>query len=166
MAVRRNFTEHRIVWLVTGMVFGLALAYYWPHEPAHASDVALGDKFAMCTAETLAGNSEAIFVLDFTTGRLLGAAYNTQTGSFTHSYARNVAADFKVAEGAQYVIVPGLANLRTTAGGPPARGVLYIGELTSGLVSMYAFPYVQSARQLPPQQLQLLAQLPWRQASR
>lgn len=73
MAVRRNFTEHRIVWLVTGMVFGLALAYYWPHEPAHASDVALGDKFAMCTAETLAGNSEAIFVLDFTTGRLLGA---------------------------------------------------------------------------------------------
>lgn len=38
MAVRRNFTEHRIVWLVTGMVFGLALAYYWPHEPAHASD--------------------------------------------------------------------------------------------------------------------------------
>ncbi|MFG0335901.1 MAG: hypothetical protein ACF8TS_21290 [Maioricimonas sp. JB049] len=164
--MRKNFTEHRFVWLATGMIFGLALAYYWPHEPAYADDAAMGDKFAMCTVNTLAGNSEAIFVLDFVTGRLLGAAYNTQTGTFTQTYARSVASDFKVAEDARYVIVPGQANLRTTGGGPPASGVIYVGELNSGLVSMYGFSYVQSPRQLPVQGLTLIAQLPWRQASR
>ena len=156
--------ERNGLWLVIGMIIGSAVTYYWPAEPAYAETAVVGDKFAMCTANTLAGNSEAIFVLDMVTGRLMGAAYNTQTGTFTQSYLRNLAADFNVVENAQYVMISGSANLRSTGGGPPASGVVYVGELTSGMVHMYGFVYAQSPRVTPPREMVMIGRFQWRQA--
>jgi len=131
-----------------GTILGMTIAWYGPTEPAYASAAANGEKFSMCTARTVLGNSEAVFVLDSVTGRLLGAAYSTQTGTFTQFYARNLALDFKVAENAQYVMVSGDAQIRSTGGAAPANGVVYVGELKSGIVAMYGFPYANSGRNL------------------
>lgn len=162
--MQTRIADRRITWLVAGAVLGMAIAYYCPTEPALADTAASGDKFSMATCNTLAGNSDAVFVLDMVTGRLLGAAYNTQTGGFTQTYARSLAADFGVTTRGEYVMVSGLGNLRSTGGGPPATGVIYVGEMTSGMVNMYGFLYQQSPALQPTKELVLLASFPWRQS--
>lgn len=161
-------STNRFAWLIAGVLFGLALSYYWPHEPARAMSASENDKFAMCTVESTPGNSEGIFVLDAVTGRLIGGVYAGQVGAFTQTYARNLAADFKITEEGQYVMVPGGVLLRAAggAGGSPANGAIYVGELTSGLVNMYGFMHAQNNRAMPLQELQLIASFPFRQASR
>jgi hypothetical protein len=165
--VTTRLSESRMAWLAIGTVFGMILSYYCPHEPAYANAAAMSEKFAMCTTETQIGNSEAIFVLDMVTGRLLGAAHatNPQTPNvFTQTYQRNLAQDFGVVDNAQYVMVPGRALIQARAGGAsPATGVVYVGELTSGVINMYGFGYVQANRPVPTQQLTLLGSFPWRQ---
>lgn len=161
-------SENRMVWLIIGTVFGMALSYYCPHEPAYADSAAMGEKFAMCTVPTdpLNANSEAIFVLDMVTGRLLGAAQNSVTNSFTQTFARNLAQDFGVVENAQYVMVPGRVVMRSTGPIAPASGAIYVGELTSGVVIMYGFNYIQAQRPIPTQTLSVVDRFPWRESSR
>lgn len=157
--------ERRMCWLLAGTLLGMAISYYCPQEPAYAETASAGQKFAMCTANTVLPNGEAVFVLDMLTGRLIGAGYNTQAGGFTNMYARNLAADFKVLDNAQYVMVSGTSNLRSTGAGlPPATGVLYVGELNSGLVNMYGYAYGQGNRTFT-NELQLVGSFPWRQAA-
>ncbi len=92
----------------------------------------------VCTVPTQVNLSDAIFVLDSVTGRLVGGAYNTQSNSFNQTFVRNVAADFGVVDKAQYLMVSGFANLKGSTIGQPANGVLYVGELTSGKVGCTA----------------------------
>lgn len=151
-----------MAWLLAGTLFGMALSYYCPHEPAYAHAAAMSDKFAMCTVETLPAQSDAVFILDMVTGRLFGAAHNAQTGGFSQTYARNLAQDFRVVENAQYVLVPGRAILQSTGGVPPASGVVYVGELNSGMVNMYGFHYNQN-RPMMGQPLVPVGSFRWRQ---
>jgi len=138
--------EHRVVWLITGAVFGVVVSVYWPHETAQATAVDRTSKIAMVTSRTTVGNSDAVFILDFVTGRLVGAAYNTQSGSFNQLYLRNLAADFQASENAQYAIVPGDVAIPQRGGtASPAGGGLFVAELNSGKIIMYGFPYYQSA---------------------
>lgn len=148
-----GFRESRWGGVVFGVLLGLGIAFYWPSEPVQANTAAAQEKFSMCTVPTELTNSEAIFVLDSVTGRLIGGAYNSQVGDFNQSYFRNVAADFGVVEKAQYLMVSGYANLRTTGNGNPANGVVYVAELTSGKVAMYGFIFVNRAGAVPPQEL-------------
>ncbi len=161
--MEQKLTDRKITWLVAGTVLGMTIAYYCPAEPAYASTAMASEKFSMCTARTLVGNSDAVFVLDNVTGRLLGAAYSTQSGTFNQFYARNLALDFNVVENAQYLMVSGDANLKSGSGGPPASSAIYVGELNSGIVAMYGFPYSQTSRgaklELVP-----ITTFPWRQA--
>lgn len=147
--MRARYTENRVVWLIVGVIAGLVIAAYWPHEAAHAMAVDRSSKIAICTAETTAGASDAVFVLDFVTGRLVGAAPNAQ-GQFTVRYGRNLAKDFNVAENAQYAIVPGTISISRIGGASPANSGLYVAELNSGIVALYAFPYAQTSRPTPP----------------
>lgn len=151
------------IWLGAGTLFGLMLGYYCPFEPAHATTAAMGDKFAMCTVSTGPAQSDAVFVLDMVTGRLIGGIYNQQ-GGFTQSYARNLAADFKVVENAQYVMVTGFAPTGGGGnGGAPATGVIYVAELNSGIVACYGFlQSPQANRVMPTRELVVLGTFPWR----
>ena len=79
-----NSNERRLVWMGMGLMAGLCLAYIWPHEMAHAVATDRDDRFAMCTVDVGFGNADAVFVLDFLTGRLQGAMLNQQTASFTN----------------------------------------------------------------------------------
>ncbi|HWL08178.1 MAG TPA: hypothetical protein VNQ76_07235 [Planctomicrobium sp.] len=161
--------DRRITWLLAGTFLGMAVAYYCPAEPAYAETASAGERFAMATCNTIALNSEAVFVLDMVTGRLIGGGYSTGAGGFTHSWARNLAADFKVTTKGQYVMVTGFANLQQTGAGSaaqPASGVIYVGELTSGLVNMYGFYFPQSNVPLPTAELVHIASFPWKISSR
>ncbi|WP_437223470.1 hypothetical protein SH661x_003230 [Planctomicrobium sp. SH661] len=165
--MQTTMLDRRVTWLVAGTLLGMAIAYYCPSEPAYAETAAMGDKFAMCTCNTIALNSEAVFVLDMVTGRLIGAGYSTTAGGIIHSWARNLAADFKTGTKAQYVMVSGQANLQqagASVGAQPASGVIYVGELTSGLVNMYGFYYPQANVKLPTQELVPIGSFPWRQS--
>lgn len=147
--MRERVTESRMAWLVCGVLVGLAIALYWPSEPAYAIGVSRSDKFAMCAVPTQVGTSEAMFVLDFTTGRLLGASYNSQVGGFTQMYGRNVAGDFQIeaSGGAEYVMVPARTEFRSAGGAAsPASGAIYVGEVNTGRVIMYGFTFFSAPR--------------------
>lgn len=167
--MKQRWSETRTAWLLCGIAIGLAVALYWPHEPAMAEAVDRSEKFAMCTVRTQAGSSDAVFVLDFLTGRLVGGAYLAQTGSF-QSYARNIASDFNIDAGtpAQYTIAPAFIEVRAggtaAGGGTPASGAIYVGEMNSGRVMLYGFIYRSSGRPGPPIELRPLGTFPFREA--
>ncbi len=162
--MRKHWSENRYVLLGTGVLLGLVLAFYWPHEEAQAATVDRSSKIAMVTCYTQTGSSDAVFVLDFVTGRLVGAAYNTQSGGFNQTYGRNLAADFGVDENAEYAIVPGRVSLPQRGGSaPPAEGGLYVAELNSGMVIMYGYPFITSPRPQQTQQLVKIDAFPFRQ---
>lgn len=166
--MKQRWSETRMAWMLCGIVIGLAIALYWPSEPAMAEVVDRSEKFAMCTVRTQAGSSDAVFVLDFLTGRLVGGAYLAQTGSF-QAYARNIASDFKIDAGtpAQYTIAPAFIEVRaggTAGGGTPASGAIYVGEMNSGRVILYGFMYRSSGRPGPAIELKPLATFPFRES--
>ncbi|MGH7202722.1 MAG: hypothetical protein ACREJB_19100, partial [Planctomycetaceae bacterium] len=95
--MEQRVTESRAAWLVVGVAAGLCVSYFWPHEPARAAATDSNDKFALATCNVdLTETTEAIFVLDFVTGRLQGAVMNNRVGKFTNFYFRNIAADFQL----------------------------------------------------------------------
>lgn len=144
--------DQRLAWLVCGFIAGLCVAYVWPHEQAYAVATDRDQRFAIATVEVGIGNPEAIFVLDFLTGRLHGAMLNPQSQMFTNFWFRSIAADFQVAgEGAkaQYAMIPGVGNLTSGRGTQTAAGVLYIGELTTGKIVAYRFPFRVSRNPIP-----------------
>lgn len=164
--MKHTRSKQTLVLLVAGIACGLALAWFWPHEPALAIATDRDSKFVMVTVPVTAGVTggvagvpgpgsmplEAVFVLDLLTGRLQGAVINNRSGKFQHAYYRNVAADFQVDPQAEphYAIVGGTAQLTAGRGVTPASGVIYVGELSSGKVVCYSFPYGESNRPVPP----------------
>lgn len=145
--------DSRFGWLTAGAVFGALVTMYWPHEQAQAEAVDRSAKVALATCRTNLGASDAVFVLDFVTGRLVGAAYNTQSGGFNQTYERNLAQDFNVQQNAQYAIVPGNVEIAQRGSATPAGGGIFVAELNSGKVILYGFAYNSSAGPIPRQQL-------------
>lgn len=142
-------TDRRMVWLLAGVLVGLGLAQFWPAEELHALATDRSDRFAITAVNVGPGFPDAVFVLDFLTGRLTGALLNAQSGLFTNFYFRNIAQDFIVDPNAKakYAMIPGVGVFNAAAAGnaQSSLGVLYIGELTSGKVIAYRFNYRNSA---------------------
>jgi hypothetical protein len=142
----------RRAWLLVGFVVGYAVASYWPHEPLQASTSDRNEKFAMVTAPLQLG-SEGVFVLDFLTGRIWGAALGrTRNRSlFLQIYHRNIADDFKIDANAEpfYAITSGGADIPNAAGVQYAGSALYVAEMNSGKVAAYAIPYQITQQKLP-----------------
>lgn len=169
--MNQRVTDQRFMWVFVGLIAGVTISYFWPSEPAlarGAADRDGGGKFAIITVPTqsLGAQPDAVFMLDFTTGRLIGAALNPQNGKFTQRYARTLAADFKLSPDVEprFVIATGQLNLAGGGGGsPPAQGGIYIAELNSGLCNLYGFPYRTTARDAGVQPVSLLSQFPFRE---
>ena len=149
--MRARMSE-RLVLLAVGLVAGLAIASFWPHEPAYANTDRT-QQFAMCTGPVggfvgLTNPIDGVFTLDFLTGDLKGAVVSLVPGAgFTSYYQRNIVADFGLdpkTEG-KYAICTGNAQLQGRQGATFASGVVYISELNSGKVICYAFPYKDNA---------------------
>lgn len=140
MKLLRNST---VPGLLLGLVIGAGFMLMKAETPVKAGAANSNDKFSMCTVQTTAlGETEAIFVLDHLTGVLRGGLLSAQTGGFTFTYLRNVAADFQINPATpepKYSMVAGPLNLRASGGNQPANGVVYIAELTSGVCIAYGF---------------------------
>ncbi|MHC4878851.1 MAG: hypothetical protein ACYTGL_20565 [Planctomycetota bacterium] len=151
MAVQRS--DRRSAWLTLGFVAGLAMAAIWPHEPLQAVSSDRNEKFAIITTP-VSLESEAVFVVDFLTGRLTGARLGrTRQGtSFINFYFRNLAEDFKVDAGGDpfYAVTAGGAEIQNRGGAQWGQTALYVAELNSGAVGAYAIPYTVSQIKQPP----------------
>lgn len=170
--MRDKVREIRAVWLVLGLVAGLGVSYLWPREAAYAMSNDRDAKFAMCTCPVggLIGVSnpiDGVFVLDFLTGSLKGAVLNLQVGKFSSFYVRDLAKDFKIdpQEEPHYAFVAGNAQISGRGGVNFATGVIYVGELTSGKVMCYGFPWRDTPEPTPVTQLGLVDAFQFRQPS-
>lgn len=138
-----SLNRHPLLTLGLGILLGAGFMVMKPQTPVKAAAGNSNDKFSMATVPVTANaDSEAVFVLDHLTGILRGGVVSPQSGGFTNTYLRNVAADFQVNPATpepKYSMVGGPINLPSRAGSQPANGVLYIAELTSGAVIAYGF---------------------------
>lgn len=161
--MKEQRSNDRFVWLVLGLLAGLAIASVWPHEPVQASATDRNQKFAMITTP-VGGGYEGIFILDFLTGRLTGAVLGrTRNGTeFTNFYARNVAEDFEVTGEANYAITGGFAEIQAKGGLQWGNSAIYVAEMNSGKVAAYAIPFKVTQVPIPPVPLAPLAQYPFR----
>ena len=160
--------DRRMVWLFAGVLAGIGLASVWPHEPLDAATADRNEKFAIVTAP-LGINSEGVFVLDFLTGRLTGAALNRVRGGgvgFTNLYYRNVAEDFQVAGNAtpNYAISSGITEIPNAGGVQWGNSVIYVAEMNSGKVAAYGVPYRITQVAQPPVPLVPVGNFPFREA--
>jgi len=155
--------------LILGIFAGIAISQIWPHETMQAATADRNENFAMITVPTGSnfGSVESVFVLDFLTGRLVGATMDPQTGRFTRFYVRNVGADFGVRPRTkpQYAISSGMMPFTAAGNNTTANGILYVSELTSGKVAAYGYPYSTSNKVLPPMPIGLLDVFPFREVS-
>ena len=123
----------RFGWLMLGLVAGIGIASFWPHEPLRAMSSDRNQKFAMMTTPVGNGN-EGVFVLDFLTGRLVGACLGKAQGGvtqFQYFYFRNVAEDFQAAgQGETYYSISG----GQVAIGPNSKAIGSLGVLIEGNV--------------------------------
>jgi hypothetical protein len=136
--MRASISDSRVVWLVGGLLAGLGVAYFWPHEPAYATTADRDANFAMITipvgtsAAGINDPMDGVFILDFLTGQLKGAVLNRQRGTFASLYYRDLAKDFDVdPQGTpHYALASGYAQVAGQRGKTFASGVLYVAELS------------------------------------
>ncbi len=167
MAVHRS--DRKLVWLTLGFAAGLALASIWPHEPLEAAQSDRNEKFAIITTP-VAFDGEAVFVVDFLTGRLTGARLGKTRRSgtaFINFYYRNLAEDFQVTAGGEpyYAVTAGTADIQAQGGGQWGQSALYVAELNSGRVGAYAIPYTVSQAPTPAVPLFPIDNFPFREAN-
>lgn len=173
--MRHSGTDSRLVWLVAGLLGGLGVAYFWPHEPAYATTADRDANFAMITipvgtsAAGITDPMDGVFILDFLTGQLKGAVLNRQTGRFASLYYRDLAKDFNVDPQAKgrFAMASGYAQVAGQRGKTFASGVLYVAELDSGELAAYAFPWNEAPRTAPiTYELAPLDHFLWRQPTK
>ncbi|MCA8982975.1 MAG: hypothetical protein R3C12_10270 [Planctomycetaceae bacterium] len=162
--------QSRMLWFACGLMGGLLVSYFWPHEIALADvDRDSEAKFAMVISSTGPTGGDAVFVLDFLTGRLFGASLNPQLAKFNQFYARNVLPDFALTPDIKprFVLSSGRLNISTSGGArkQPAQDGIYIAELNSGRVIVYAFPFAITTRAESTETLTIVDGFQFRQPS-
>ena len=161
-------SRNRTAWLVAGVLVGLGIALFWPHEQGLATTADRSDKFAIATVPAGLGSSDAVFILDFLTGQLRGAVLNNNTGTFTNFYVRNLADDFLARPNApqpRFAFATGSAAIPSRGPATMANGVVYVAELNSGRCVAYGFPYNQVNAVMPPVNLIPLDQFQFREVT-
>jgi hypothetical protein len=141
--LRNRLSKLRALWWGLGASFGLAVGALCPTSPLHATATDRQDTFAMATG-IVEGGVEAIYTLDFLTGDLRGAvpAFNAPR-SFSALYAHNVMQDLgvEVGKNPKFMIVTGTAPLRSAGQIQFGGAVIYVVEIGSGKLAMYAVAF-------------------------
>jgi hypothetical protein len=159
------FSSMRAAWMAAGIVIGFILGGLLPDSPLHATATDRADNFALATG-TIEEGIEAIFTLDFLTGDLNAYVLNPTTRNFSSMYHRNLLADFKIeGKAPKFLMVTGMADLRGGGQSQFSESVVYVAELSSGLLGVYAVPFNPgSINRVNPQKQPLipLTMLPFR----
>lgn len=145
-------SRSNILCLIIGAAVGVgAFAILADSKPLKAApQTDRTKKFAMtvCPADQL-GQTNAIFTIDFLQGHVVGGVVNNQSGKFTHRYYRQLGQDFGVDPNTpevEYAIVGTRADL---VGNSMSKGIIFIGEKSSGKIIAYGFAYPNRAPQQP-----------------
>ena len=153
------------VWLLLGVFVGLGIALVFQVQPSYATATDRNDEFAIATGPLTSDFSiEAVYMLDFKTGHLLGTAMSKQTGQFQAFYKRELTKDFGLKAGQKPKFIMATGLLQVAKARVPIYHVLYVAEVTSGNLAAYYMPYrgdVSGATQA--EELQLLHGVPFRQ---
>jgi hypothetical protein len=147
--MRYSLTTNQLPGVAAGIAVGLSIACLCPHEPAYATTGDRAPRFSMVTvpvsdaAVGIVDPIDGVFVLDLVTGQLKGAVLNRQNGRFTSFYFRDLAKDFDVDPNLvpEFCMVTGFGQIPNQAGIQMSSGIIYIGELNTGLVHAYSFPW-------------------------
>ena len=132
--------QNRVAWLVVGALVGFLIAAFMPAQQSQAVATHGQDGFALATG-LLDTNVEGVYFLDCLTGVLRGSVLNVYNGQFTASFEANVLNDMHLdtVKNPKFLMVTGLANLRR---GPtqfqPGESVIYVAEVSSGMLAAYA----------------------------
>lgn len=142
-----NAIKHsRLVWLGIGLIGGVMLAGIWPRTPLHAVATDRADTFAIATGFVDDG-VEAVYFLDFLTGDLNAVVLGRHGKSFTAFYRYNVINDLGVdqSKNPKYLLITGAADMRRgVGGGQLSPSIVYVAEITTGMVAAYAIPWNRS----------------------
>ena len=136
----RKFSNQSALWMLAGICVGLGIALVFQGQPSYATATDHADDFAIATGH-LTLEREAVYVLDFKSGSLMGTAMNSQTGQFQSFFTRQLAADFglNARQKAKYIMVTG--GMQSAVAKVPINHVLYVAELNSGKMGAYIMPY-------------------------
>ena len=141
----RTLLHSSLLGLVAGCLLTVGVMNFTAPSTLHAVATDRQENFAIATGMVDVG-IEAVYTLDFLTGELKAAVLNSHTRSFTVSYQRNIMADLGIEPGKtpKFAMVTGQTHLRTGASFKLAPTVVYVAELTSGKMGVYAFVYSQN----------------------
>ena len=137
--------KQNLSFLSVGLIVGLVIGGFLPHAPIYAVATDRQDNFAIATGYVDA-NFEAVFFLDFLTGDLTGSLVNTSKLPPVMGviYKHNVMQDLKIdaAKSPKFLMVTGELQIRPQSGGMQyASSVVYVAEVNSGQVAVYAMPF-------------------------
>lgn len=137
-----RFTKGRAAWVGLGVIIGLAVGSVLPHAPLHAVATDRSESFAIATG-LLDQGIEAVYTLDFLTGDLGAAILNPNARAFTAQYKRNILQDLGIQPGnnPRFLMVTGTADLRSVGQMQFGASVIYVAELGSGMMAVYALPF-------------------------
>jgi hypothetical protein len=127
------------------LVLGLCLGGMLPHAPIHAVATDRTESFLVATG-MVDESVEAVYLLDCLTGDLRAAVLGKTSGGFTATFAYpggKLLQDFGLdpSKNPKFLMVTGLADLRTGAQSTYGASVVYVVELTSGRICAYAIPW-------------------------
>ena len=154
------------VWMLAGLMLGLGIALFMNGQPAQATATDHTEDFAIATGH-VTQDLEAVYILDFKTGSLLGTVMNRQSGKFTNFYKRELAVDFQLGAKAKPKFIMVTGTMQNATSTVPIYHALYVAELNSGKLASYAMPYrgEQSAAGGTTAELMPLASVQFRQGA-
>lgn len=159
------------VGLGTGLLLGLIFGGLWPDSPLHATATDRVQNFAIASG-FVDDESEAIYVLDFLTGKLRAAVVsNRLPGGFQARYEADINADLtgvittmnagagtkhnrghvgaeiQLPQTPSYLMVTGMADLKrgSSSRERPSRSLIYVYETNTGVMLVYAIPWSMEA---------------------
>jgi hypothetical protein len=140
--VHTRISDSRGVWLVAGVIIGLGVTWFWPHETLRADQADRSDKFGIISVPAslaIAGlpSTEAVFILDFVTGRLQGFYLNPQQGGGGAAQPT-------------YAFVGGQGQF-SGQGQTWGASLIYVAEMNTGALVAYAYPFSQANAGTPVQ---------------
>lgn len=132
-----------IVWVAVGLIAGCALSAVLMPRTIEGVATDRAETFAMATGP-LDSDFEAVYMLDFLTGELVGAVVGKNQRAFTARFTANVMADMGIDPSAnpKFLMVTGMANIRRGGGQlQPSASLIYVAEITTGRIAAYAIPW-------------------------
>ncbi len=145
--------RNRFLFPALTLLLGLCLGGIFPHTPIHAVATDRTESFLAATG-MVDSDVEAIYLLDCLTGDLRAAVLGKARGGFTAIFVYpgvKLMQDFGLdpSKNPKFLMVTGLADLRSGSQNAFGAAVVYVVELSSGKIAAYAIPWNRTRLEHP-----------------